>query len=105
MIKELHVHMSSFTLPRYFYTSLYDTEKALYDNEIMVDTTQTHVLSTTWLLKGYRIFVHMLDEEIVELKIGKQDNKLFPDIRVANNIEKMVLNNCFGFAVNDFKSN
>lgn len=102
MNKELHVHMSSFTLPRYFCTTLYDTEKALHNNENIIHTTQTHAISTVWLLNGYKLFIHMLDEVVVELKLGEQDNKLLPSIRVAQNIEQMVLSNCFGFATNDF---
>ncbi len=101
MNKELHVHMSSFTLPKYFYTNLYDTECALNNGEGVIHTTQTHVLSTIWLIKGYRIFVYMLDGEIVELKLGyiKGHPK---EIRPIHNLEKMVLSNGFGFAINDF---
>lgn len=101
--KELHIHLSSVTLPKYFYNTLYDTEKALHEGEVIVHTSQTHVISTTWLLKGYRIFIYMIDGEVVELKFGKID-KCLKEIRPAHNLERMVLSGCFGKAtINDAK--
>lgn len=96
--KELHVHLSPFTLPQYFYTNLYDTENALKNGEEIIHTSQTHVLSTTCLLNGYRIFAYMLNKEVVELKLGYID-KCCKEIRPTHNLEKMVLSGCFGKAI------
>ncbi|MDD4779135.1 MAG: hypothetical protein PHT02_00830 [Tissierellia bacterium] len=53
------------------------------------------------MIKGYKIFVHMLDNEVVEIKLGDM-GKDFPEIRVSKNIEKMMLCNVFGYATRDF---
>ncbi|MNL91038.1 hypothetical protein D3C81_07650 [compost metagenome] len=75
--------------------TLEDTENALKSNKSKINTTQTHVCSTLWLTRGYRIFVHMLDDEVVEIKLGyiKGYSK---EIRVEHNLEKLLLSGCFG---------
>lgn len=92
--KELHIHLSESTLPSKFYTTLHETEKALNKEENIIHTTQTHVISTKWLVKGYRLFVYMVDSKKVELKLGKHGD--FPEVRIAHNLEQMVLVGCFG---------
>lgn len=102
---ELHVYLSEQIIPdskkEVLSIGLFETEKLLHNNAKEVHTIQTHVISNTWLLRGYRIFVYMLDGEKVELKYNGMDDK-YPKIRVSQNLEKMVLSNCFGFATYDF---
>lgn len=103
--KELHVYLSENVIPvnkkKLLSIGLFDTEKLLHSNTKEVHTIQTHVISNTWLLKGYRIFVYMLDGEKVELKHNRMDDK-YPKTRVSQNLEKIVLSNCFGLASYDF---
>ena len=67
-----------------------------------IPTTQTCCCSTTYLLKGYRIFVYMLDGEFVEIKLGDENKNTDRAVRVGQNIEKMLLANVFGYAVRSF---
>lgn len=101
MNKELHIWMGeNYPNRNKLWITLASTEEALYNDCDRVDTTQTHVCSTKWLVKGYRIFVHMLNGEVVEMKLGQigNDNR---EIRVAHNLEKMLLAGCFGEATID----
>lgn len=102
MNKELHIWLSKIELGESdfpLYITLNETLKALYNNACRVDTTQTHVCSTTWLVKGYRMYVHMLDGETVELKLGQCCGR---EIKVLYNLEKMLLANVFGLATKDY---
>ena len=98
MNKELHVYMGmTHPMINTMSISLAETEWQLNHDVERINTPQTHVISTTWLVKGYRIFVHMLDDKIVEMKLGYMGDNL-KEIRVAHNLEKMVLAGCFGNA-------
>jgi hypothetical protein len=96
MQKELHIWMGeNYPNKDNLCISLEHTERFLQAGWEIVHTTQPHVCNTTWLLKGYRIFVHMLDGETVEIKFGEIKGR---EIRVCHNLEKMLLANCFGKA-------
>lgn len=96
MSKNLHIYMGdNYPKNQKLLITLQATEKALNSGESEVHTTQPHVCSTRWLVDGYRIFVHMLDEEIVEVKLGNMNGR---EIRVSHNLEKMLLANSFGYA-------
>lgn len=101
MEKELHIWLGKDHPSSDLCVSLETTEKVLHKGYKRVDTVQPHVCSTYWLQQGYRIFTHMLDGETVEMKLGKiGDNP--KEIRVAHNLEKMLLANCFGLATRDY---
>jgi hypothetical protein len=103
MQKELHIWMGEDYPKNDTFLSLAFTDKALEDEHIIINTVQPHVCSTTWIVKGYRIFVHMLDGKTVEMKLGQiGDNP--KEIRVAHNLERMLLANCFGLATRDCES-
>ena len=96
MDKELHIWMGM-SHPTGMAISLEETEYQLNNNEERVDTPQTHVCSTKWIKAGYKIFVHMLDGKTVEMKLGYIEG--YPkEIRVAHNLEKLLLANVFGKA-------
>lgn len=101
MDKELHIWMGEDYLENVDFNNLCltfeGTELALNNMNDRVDTVQPHFCSTTYLTKGYRIFVHMLDAEVVEMKLGYINN-CSKEIRIAHNLEKMLLSNCFGEA-------
>jgi hypothetical protein len=97
--KELHIWMGeNYPNRNKLFITLDSTEAALYNECDRVDTTQTHVCSTEWIVKGYRIFVHMLDGEMVEITLGGNNKHTNREIRIAHNIEKLLLANCFGMA-------
>jgi hypothetical protein len=74
---------------------------ALREQDEMIHTTQPHVCSTKWLVKGYRIFVHMLDGKVVEIKLGCENKNTDREIRISHNLEKLLLANVFGYATNN----
>ena len=100
MEKELHIWMgenwrSENKNVNELIVTLESAEKALHSNKSRVDTTQTHVCSTKWLQKCYRLFVHMLDNTVVEIKLGQNDstNRI---IKETYNLEKLLLAGEFG---------
>lgn len=100
MQKELHIWMGD-NIPDNLCVTLHSTLFALNNNCKMINTTQSHVCSTTWLTKGYRMFVHMIDDEEVEIKLGHINN-CDREIRLSHNLERLLLANCFGRAVEDY---
>jgi len=100
MKKELHIWMKdnyNKNDSNNLFLTFYSTETALNSNIEIINTTQPYFCSTTWILKGYRIFVHMLDDKVVEIKLGYCE---FADreIRKSHNLSKMLLSNVFGIA-------
>jgi hypothetical protein len=98
-MKELHIWLCDY--PKFIspYVRLESTEFALDQDDEIVHTTQPHVCSTTWLVKGYRIFAHMLDGEVIEIKLGECCGR---EIRISHNLEKMLLANVFGLATRNY---
>ena len=80
-----------------FFFTVEGTQKALDSELERVNTVQPLFCCTIWFLKGYRLFVHMLDRKTVEIKLGKM-NETSREIRVYHNLEKMLLSNEFGLA-------
>ena len=77
--------------------SMAETQRDINRGHNIIFTYQTSACSTENLIKGYRIFVYMLDGQKVEIKLGV-DNACAKEIRVNHNIEKMLLGNMFGVA-------
>lgn len=95
MQKELHIWMGeNYSKENDMFISFDATEKALKNNCNRVDTVQPHFCGTEWILKGYRVFVHMLDDEVVEMKLGQIKNSS-KEIRKSHNLEKLLLANHF----------
>jgi transcription elongation factor GreA-like protein len=105
MQKELHIWMKWNSILAKIdekYLCLNDTLEALYLEKEIVHTTQIHICSTKWLEKGYRLFIHMLDDEIVEIVLGTSNKHTKRDIRTVHNLQRLLLSNEFGYAVEDF---
>ena len=78
--------------------TLADTEAAIKSGVAIINTTQPFVISTENMLKGYSLKVIMLDGEEIEIKLGTENKKKKKDIRLAHNLERMLLSNAFGYA-------
>ena len=63
-------------------------------NYNIIHTTLPNLVTTELFTKGYRIFIHNLSNEIVEIKLGKNDYTL-REIKMGNNLEKLLLANEF----------
>ena len=98
--KELHIWLSeNYPINLDLKLTLDSTEKALLKNHRIIHTVQTSVCKTCWLEKGYKIYVHMLDNTVVEMKLGYIQG-YDKEIRNSHNLEKMLLANAFGKARN-----
>jgi hypothetical protein len=100
MQKELHIWLCDYDKFTFPYVRLESTLRALHEQDEIVHTTQPHVCSTTWLVKGYRIFTHMLDGEVVEIVLGDKNKYTNRNIGIRHNLEKLLLANEFGKATN-----
>jgi len=101
--KELHIWMGeNYPNKNALLLTVEETEKKLQANYISVNTVQPHFCSTDWLVRGYRIFVHMLDDKVVEIKLGYIGN-CTREVKVSTALEKMMLSNCFGKATRDYE--
>ena len=71
-IKELHVWLiDDYPSDILVIHSLNSALVLLNNNAPIVHTTQTHCFATEWIEKGYHIFAHLLDGNVVEIKFGK----------------------------------
>ena len=95
-MKELHIWLREPQIEKPI-TNLQATQTAINEGVDVVHTVQPHYCSVASLDKGYRIFAHMLDGEVVEIKLGYIGN-CEKQIRREHNLEKMLLAGCFGKA-------
>ena len=102
---EIHLYMKNEKTTKNILNSYYHTwqkiQELLESKKQYIQilhTYQTSVCATSLLLSGCRIFVHMLDGKIVEIKLGENEcTDRF--IKVSHNLEKLLLANEFGLAI------
>lgn len=75
------------------WNSLYNIEASDIMPEI--HTIQMCMLSTTWLLKDYRLFIHQNNGIINEIVLRDKNNQGDNAIRVSQNMYAMWANNIF----------
>ena len=96
-IKELHIYMT-YDYPEETLCDLHTTLYSLIKKGMYIHTTQTSVCSTERFREGYKIFVHMLDGDCVEIKLGSENKNSSREIKMYHNLEKLLLANEFGYA-------
>ena len=68
-----------------------------WDNFNMLDihTIQMCMLSNTWILKGYRMFVHQDNGVVYEIVLRNKNNQGDNAVRISQNTYAMWANNVF----------
>lgn len=98
MDKELHIWLNN-GFPEetlHDYESVYTALDVKYQK--IVHTTNTHFCQTNYIVGGYRLFVHLNNDEheCIEITFGTNNKYSNKDIRVAHNLEKLLLAGEFG---------
>lgn len=106
---EIHFYESMNVVPKdcnviYDWKSIDDIWNTMHSewetfNMIEIHTTQMCMLSNTWILKGYRMFVHQGNGIVYEIVFRDENNKGNNAVRVAQNVYAMWASNVF----RDFK--
>lgn len=65
------------------------TNKAIEDKVDFIETTQMHFLSTSLLLKGYRVFIHYAKGDVYEVELYKSRTPNHMVITPSKNIRAM----------------
>lgn len=60
-----------------------------------IHTIQMCMLSTTWILKGYRMFVHQGNGVVYEIVLRDKNNQGDNAVRIAQNVYAMWASNVF----------
>lgn len=53
------------------YVDYVSTDKAIAKKESFIETTQMHLLSTSLLLEGYKVFIHYAKGDVYEVELYK----------------------------------
>ena len=102
---EIHFYESINVVPNncnvlYDWKSIHDIWQQMHDkpdnfNVPEIHTTQMCMLSNTWILKGYHMFVHQDNGIVYEITIKSKDNNGNRAVRIAQNVYAMWANNIF----------
>lgn len=103
---EIHFYESMRILPEGKYiihdwegiNSIWEDIHANWDSPMkpfMIHTTQMCMLSNTWILAGYRMFVHQDNGIVYEITIKSKDNNDSRAVRIAQNVYAMWASNVF----------
>lgn len=98
VIKEIHIWMCGGYPIEGTDCDMYLTSLSLQNENPIVHTTQPHFCSTRRFEEGYRLFVHLIDSSVVEIKLGTNECT-GREIKQTHNLEKLLLANEFGKAV------
>lgn len=79
--------------------SLQSVFEAIKNKRETIDTTNIFFCNMRYMELGYRIFVHMLDGECIEITLGTANKHTNRNITMFSNIEQLLLGNEFGHAV------
>lgn len=71
------------------YIDYVTTNKAIEDKVDFIETTQMHFLSTSLLLKGYRVFIHYAKGDVYEVELYKSRTPNHMVITPSKNIRAM----------------
>ena len=71
------------------YLDYVSTNKAIEDKVEFIETTQMHLLSTSLLLNGYRVFIHYAKGDIYEVELYKSRTPNHVVIRPSKNLRAL----------------
>ena len=85
--KEFHIYFGEYPA-----TAVHTVQEVLtaISNEADIHTTQLFTVSGDLFSKGYRIFVHPLEGDVFELKLGNNEPYTSKEIRIAHNLAKLL---------------
>ena len=91
-MREIHFYPDSRSIPDFtrYFSGWVDTTNAIEDERIhRIKTTQMGLLSTTLLVKGFRIFIHDSYHSMYEIKLGSDNDRTTREIKVSHNLFAM----------------
>lgn len=94
---EMHFYESKMIYPQ-GKDILHDWESvrdALENKVSEIHTTQMCELSTSWILDGYRLFVHQGNGIVYEITLQTKDNRGSKTVRISQNVYAMWASNVF----------
>lgn len=100
MDKEMHIYMNDNYDESKILCSFETVFIAIDCNVQIIHTTNTYFCNADTLERGYKIFAHMLDGKVVEIKLG-ENTSTDRIIKSTHNLEKLLLANEFGYATNN----
>lgn len=68
------------------YIDYITTNKAIEEKTDFIETTQMHLLSTTLLIDGYRVFIHYAKGDIYEVELYKSRTPNHIEITPSKNL-------------------
>ena len=71
------------------YVDYVSTDEAIKNKESFIETTQMHLLSTSLLLEGYKVFIHYAKGDIYEVELYKSRTPNHIEIRPSKNLRAL----------------
>ena len=71
------------------YVDYVSTDKAIKQRESFIETTQMHLLSTSLLIEGYKVFIHYAKGDVYEVKLYESRTPNHMVITPAKNLRAM----------------
>jgi len=71
------------------YVDYVSTNKAIEEKESFIETTQMHLLSTSLLINGYKVFIHYAKGDVYEVELYKSRTPNHMVITPSKNLRAM----------------
>lgn len=85
----MEIHFYEQKPDRDMYVDYITTNKAIEDKVDFIETTQMHLLSTSLLLNGYRVFIHYAKGDVYEVELYKSRTPNHIEIRPSKNLRAL----------------
>lgn len=101
MAREIHIWLG-YCYPDDICITNIETQRLICCGFHRIDTGVIGFCNSKYLEHGFRIFVHMIDNEEVEIKFGDGNVNTNRYIHPCHNLEKLLMSNEFGLATADW---